>query len=68
MGAVVGKKYKIIEPCLIPDGRISRCSLCGYVFAADVKPSMSVAFAEHLRAAHQLFFRLPDSPPPKSTP
>jgi hypothetical protein len=40
------------EPCLISDGNLKRCSVCGYPFPADVKPSMSVAFAEHLRKAH----------------
>ena len=40
-------------PHLIADGNLERCSVCGYPFPADVKPSMSVAFAEHLRKAHQ---------------
>jgi hypothetical protein len=44
----------MIEPRLISDGNVSRCSLCGYAFASDVKPSMSVAFADHLRTAHQI--------------
>ena len=42
------------EPRLMPDGNLQRCSLCGYPFPADVRPSMSVAFAGHLRAAHEL--------------
>ena len=42
------------EPQLIADGNLERCSVCGYPFPADVKPSMSVAFADHLRKAqHQ---------------
>ena len=42
------------EPHLIADGNLERCSVCGYLFPADVKPSMSVAFADHLREAqHQ---------------
>ena len=41
------------EPRLIRDGNLERCSVCGHPFDADVKPSMSVAFAEHLRTAHK---------------
>lgn len=41
------------EPNLIRDGNLERCSECGYPFAADVKPSMSVAFAEHLSKMHE---------------
>lgn len=41
------------EPHLIRDGNLERCSVCGYPFPADVRPSMSVAFAEHLMKAHQ---------------
>jgi len=40
------------EPRLIADGNLQRCSVCGYPFQADVKPSMTVAFAEHLSNAH----------------
>ena len=40
------------EPGLIRDGNLERCSVCGHPFDTDVKPSMSVAFAEHLRTAH----------------
>jgi hypothetical protein len=42
------------EPHLIADGNLQRCSVCSYPFAADVHPSMSVAFAEHLLKAHKL--------------
>lgn len=42
-----------LEPCLIADGSLQRCSVCGYSFPADVHPSMSVAFAEHLMKAHK---------------
>jgi hypothetical protein len=41
------------EPRLIADGNVERCSICGYPFPSDVKPSMSVAFALHLLKAHQ---------------
>jgi hypothetical protein len=41
------------EPHLTADGNLERCSVCGYPFPADVKPSMSVAFADHLRKAHR---------------
>jgi len=42
------------EPRLIADGSLKRCSVCGYPFPADVHPSMSVAFADHLLKAHKL--------------
>jgi hypothetical protein len=35
-------------PHLIADGNLQRCSVCGYPFSGDVRPSMCVAFAEHL--------------------
>jgi len=35
------------------DGDLQRCSVCGYPFEADVKPSMSVAFSDHLRKSHK---------------
>jgi hypothetical protein len=41
------------EPRLIPDGNLQRCSVRGYPLPADVHPSISVAFAEHLMKAHQ---------------
>ena len=41
------------EPRLIADGNFQRCSVCGYPFPTDVRPSMIVAFAEHLSKAHQ---------------
>lgn len=40
-------------PHLISAGNLKRCSVCGCSFQPDVKPSMSVAFADHLRKAHQ---------------
>jgi len=43
---------KKTDPHLIPDGNLQRCSVCGYPFPADVHPSMSVAFAEHLMKTH----------------
>jgi hypothetical protein len=45
-------KEKLL-PHLIPDGRLQRCSVCGYPFEPDVKPSMSVAFSDHLSKAHK---------------
>ncbi len=42
-----------LSPQLIADGNLKRCSVCGYPFPADVKPSMSVAFADHLLKAHK---------------
>lgn len=41
------------EPRLIADGKLQRCSVCGYPFPPDVRPSMTVAFAMHLFAAHK---------------
>jgi hypothetical protein len=41
------------EPRLIADGSLKRCSVCGYPFQSDQKPSMSVAFADHLNRAHK---------------
>ena len=40
-------------PRLIADGKLQRCSVCGYPFPDDVRPSMCVAFAEHLRKVHE---------------
>ncbi len=40
------------SPELIADGNRKRCSVCGYPFQQDVKPSMRVAFAGHLLKAH----------------
>src|SRR5271166_5422544 len=41
------------EAHLIADGDLKRCSVCGYPFPADVHPSMSVAFSDHLSKAHK---------------
>jgi hypothetical protein len=41
------------HPHLTTDGKLQRCSVCGYPFEPDVQPSMSVAFADHLSKAHQ---------------
>jgi hypothetical protein len=40
-------------PHLIADGNLKRCSICRCPFRPDVKPSMSVAFADHLSKAHK---------------
>src|SRR5271166_6447084 len=45
-------KNRQSEPHLIRDDNLHRCSVCGYPFPADVRPSMSVTFAEHLLKAH----------------
>ena len=42
-----------LPPRLIADGNLQRCSVCGYPFPADVHPSMSVAFSDHLSKAHK---------------
>jgi|SRR5271167_1914078 len=42
-----------LAPQLIADGNLKRCSVCGYPFQPDVKPSMSVAFSDHLLKAHK---------------
>jgi hypothetical protein len=47
------------EPRLIAEVELLRCSLCAYSIQPDEKPSVSVAFAEHLLSAHP--------PEPKST-
>lgn len=38
---------------LIADGNLRRCSICGHPLPADVQPSVTVAFAEHLLKAHK---------------
>ena len=45
-------KAKLL-PHLIADGSLQRCSVCGYPFPADVHPSMSMAFSDHLSKAHK---------------
>ena len=37
-------------PHLVADGNLQRC--CAYPFPAGVRPSMAVAFAEHLMKGH----------------
>jgi hypothetical protein len=46
-------KKKLVLPRLVPDGDLKRCSVCGYPFSSDVKPSLDVAFADHLRKTHK---------------
>ena len=46
-------KNQVSSPSLIRVGNLYRCSVCGYPFPKDVRPSLSVAFAEHLLKAHQ---------------
>jgi hypothetical protein len=50
---IANRKKIVSEPRLVADGNLQRCSVCGYPFPADVHPSMSVAFADHLRKTHQ---------------
>ena len=40
-------------PHLITEGNLQRCSVCGYLFLPDVKPSIDAAFEEHLSNAHK---------------
>ena len=42
-----------LPPHLFADGDLKRCSVCGHPFEPDVKPSMSVAFSDHLSKAHR---------------
>jgi hypothetical protein len=39
-------------PHLISAGDLKHCSVCGYPFKPDVQPSMSAAFADHMRKTH----------------
>ena len=48
----MAKKHRA-QPHLVSTGKRYRCSVCGYPFPADVHPSPSVAFAQHLLKAHQ---------------
>ena len=41
------------EPHLIRSGNLDRCSICGYPFQRDVRPSVNVCVCEHLLKAHQ---------------
>jgi rubrerythrin len=50
---IADHRKTVSEPHLIADGNLKRCSVCGYPFEADVKPSMSCAFAEHVLKTHQ---------------
>ena len=43
-----------IPPHLVDDRGIKRCSVCKFPFHPDVKPSLTVAFTEHLFRAHTL--------------
>jgi hypothetical protein len=42
-----------LPPHLVSNGDVKRCSECGVPFSNDVKPSLSKAFAEHIRTAHK---------------
>jgi hypothetical protein len=41
------------EPNLIDDDGVMRCSVCKFPFDSDVRPSLTVAFTEHLFKAHK---------------
>lgn len=43
---------KKMPPHLIEVNRRKRCSECGKVFSPDSKPSLSKAFAQHVRSEH----------------
>jgi rubredoxin len=47
------KQAILASPYLVADGSMQRCSVCGYTFEPDVKPSVSEAFEDHLRQAHK---------------
>ena len=47
------KQQAVPQPHLIDSGTLKRCSVCGYPFSLNVKPSMNVAFADHLLKAHK---------------
>jgi hypothetical protein len=49
---LAGRGKSKAEPRLIAEGNLLRCSLCSYPIQPDEKPSVSVAFAEHLLSAH----------------
>jgi hypothetical protein len=51
---LAGRGKTKAEPHLIPDGKLLRCSVCSYPMQPDEKPSVSVAFADHLLNAHRL--------------
>ena len=50
MGEAVERRQ---PPHLISAGNLKHCSVCGHPFKPDVQPSMSEAFADHMRKAHQ---------------
>jgi hypothetical protein len=39
---------------LVTSNEVKRCSLCNQEFANDAKPSLSKAFAEHVKQAHKV--------------
>ena len=49
---IAGRGKGKAEPRLIAEGELLRCSLCAYSIQPNEKPSVSVAFAEHLLNAH----------------
>ena len=42
-----------LPPHLFADGDLKRCSVCGHPFDSDVKPSVSVALADHVLKDHK---------------
>jgi hypothetical protein len=49
--ASLGVELLARESHLTADGDLERCAVCGYSLPADVKPSISMVFADHLRKA-----------------
>ena len=47
---------------LISRHKLKRCSICGQTFSDDAKPSLSKAFADHVRVAHGPINKPKDSP------
>ena len=42
----------VLPPHLMSQGKLKRCSVCGQTFGLDSQPSLSKAFAEHVRTVH----------------
>jgi hypothetical protein len=39
---------------LVTSNEVKRCSLCNKEFTADAKPSLSKAFAQHVKQVHRV--------------
>ena len=49
----MGLKNTKLPPHWTSYGKVKHCSVCGYAFPPDVKPSIDAAFVDHLRKAHK---------------